>query len=190
TPHFLARNRRYALVVSAVVAALLSPPDAVSMLLMLLPLVLLYEIGILCAWVVTRRRARRAAAESPGTAAGAVTLLLLLAAAGGLGAQQQPVRPPPQAPTARDTTHGPGTPGQPVTGQRLDTATARKLGLPTAPTRTFPPSDSLMDLLLQLKGFRLTRYVADTLVVHGDSQVIFLRGEAFVDREGTKLEAD
>jgi len=58
TPQFLARNRRYALVISAVVAALLSPPDAASMLLMLLPLVLLYEVGILCAWVVTRQAQR------------------------------------------------------------------------------------------------------------------------------------
>src|SRR6266851_1102927 len=32
TPQFLARHRRYALVLSAVVAALLAPPDAVSML--------------------------------------------------------------------------------------------------------------------------------------------------------------
>ena len=33
--------------------------------------------------------------------------------------------------------------------------------------------------------------MADTLLVEGgDSQTIFLRGEAFVDREGTKVEAD
>src|SRR3989475_13124336 len=47
-----------------------------------------------------------------------------------------------------------------------------------------------MDSLLQLKGYRVTQYVADTLVVQGDSQTIFLRGESFVDRQGTKLEAD
>src|SRR6266576_2540469 len=61
TPQFLARNRRYAVVVSAVAAALLSPPDAVSMVLMMIPLWLLYEVSILCAWIVTRRRARRTA---------------------------------------------------------------------------------------------------------------------------------
>jgi len=59
TPTFLSRNRRYALVIAAAVAAFLTPPDAVSMLMMMVPLLLLYEIGILCAWVVTRRRARR-----------------------------------------------------------------------------------------------------------------------------------
>jgi Tat protein translocase TatC len=198
TPQFLARNRRYALVVSAVVAALLSPPDAVSMMLMLLPLVLLYEVGIFCAWVVTRRRARRAARDAAGAATTA--LLLLLCAAGGLRAQNPPpVRPRPPLPgrPAADTGRrarpdsGPGVPGQPVAGQRLDTLTARKLGLPTAPARSFPASDSVMDALRRLQGFRVTQYVADTLVVQGgDSQVIFLRGQAFVDREGTKVEAD
>src|SRR6266704_1671937 len=39
TPQFLARNRRYALVFAAFAAALLTPPDAVSMLLMMVPLV-------------------------------------------------------------------------------------------------------------------------------------------------------
>jgi Tat protein translocase TatC len=201
TPQFLARNRRYALVIAAFAAALLTPPDALSMLMMMVPLVLLYEISILCAWVVTRRRERRAAREAaaPPPAqppssppAAAVALLLLCGGVGGLWAQNPP--PPVQRP---DTTHrqapgqaGPGVAGQPVTGRTLDTAAARKLGLPTGPTRSFPPSDSAMDALLQLKGYRITRYVADTLLVLGDSQVIFLRGQAFVDREGTKLEAD
>src|SRR6266576_1219482 len=59
TPRFLARNRRYAIVLSAVAAALLSPPDAVSMVMMMVPLWLLYEVRVFCAWLVTRRRARR-----------------------------------------------------------------------------------------------------------------------------------
>src|SRR5258708_36491011 len=88
TPQFLARHRRYALVLSAVVAALLAPPDAVSMLAMLLPLTLLYEVSIWCAWVVTRRRARREAAAAgvagpprpPGRAGGAAPLLVVLGA--------------------------------------------------------------------------------------------------------------
>src|SRR6266542_3132944 len=72
TPQFLARQRRYAFVISAFVAALLTPPDAVSMMLMLIPLALLYEISIWCAWVASRRRARREAA------AGASAALLVL----------------------------------------------------------------------------------------------------------------
>ncbi len=48
----------------------------------------------------------------------------------------------------------------------------------------------MMVLLRGVKEYRITQYVADTLLVRGDSQVIFLRGQAFVDREGTKVEAD
>ena len=188
TPQFLARNRRYALVFAAFAAALLTPPDAVSMLLMMVPLVLLYEVSIWCAWVVTRRRARRAQAAAR---AGVVLLMLCGLGAGRLAAQgvvplRRTALPPPSDSTARA-----GAPGREAPhGQSLDTAAARRLGLPTGPTRSFPPGDAVMDSLLKLKGYRVTQYVADTLIVQGDSQTIFLRGESFVDRQGTKLEAD
>src|SRR5258708_26027434 len=115
TPQFLARHRRYGRVLWAVVAALLAPRDAVSMLAMLAPLTLLYEVSIWCAWVVTRRRARREAAAAgaagpPGPAgpAGATTLLLVLLVtlAGGLSAQGG--KPPPH-------TSPPDSPGPPPT---------------------------------------------------------------------------
>jgi Tat protein translocase TatC len=176
TPQLLARNRRYAVVFAAVAAALLTPPDAVSMMLMMIPLWLLYEISILCAWVVTKRRARR---ERAADAAG-LALLLCVAGAGRLDAQgQQPQRP--------DTARADSA----ARGSTLDTATARRLGLPTGPSRNFPPSDAVMDSLLKLEGYRVTQYVADTLlVVGGDSETIYLRGEAFLEREGTQLESD
>jgi len=177
TPEFLARNRRYAIVLAALVAALLSPPDAVSMLLMLVPLWLLYEVSILCAWVVTRRRERVGRAGESGRVV--ATALLLVALPSVLGAQGIPP----------DTARARAAPTAP-TGQPLDTATARKLGLPTGPSRSFPPSDAVMDSLLKLPGFRVTQYVADTLIVKGDSQTILLRGDAFLDRQGTKLQAD
>ena len=76
-------------------------------------------------------------------------------------------------------------------GRSLDTATARRLGLPAGPTRSFPPNDAVIDSLMRLKGWRVTQYVADTLlVVGGDTQTIYLRGAAYVEREGTKLESD
>src|SRR2546429_1314371 len=70
TPQFLARNRRYAIAISAVASPLLAPPDAVSMLLMMGPLWLLYEASIWCAWVVEKRRRRRQRAEGAGGAGG------------------------------------------------------------------------------------------------------------------------
>src|SRR5437879_1619962 len=88
TPQFLAKNRRYAIALSAVAAALLTPPDAVSMLLMMVPLLLLYEVSIFCAWIITKRRARRARTAS---AAGVV---LLLAAAAGRSEAQAPLPRP------------------------------------------------------------------------------------------------
>jgi Tat protein translocase TatC len=179
TPQFLARQRRYAVVIAAFLAALLTPPDAVSMMLMLVPLLLLYEISIWCAWVASRRRARAAAAG---------VILLLLVGAGSAGAQGKPPPPPPAPPAAVR----PPPPAPADSGRRgnMDSATARRLGLPTGPTRSFPPADRVIDSLLKLSGYRITRYVAETLVVEGDSQTIFLRREAFVERDGTQLEAD
>ncbi|MDV3257992.1 MAG: twin-arginine translocase subunit TatC [Sphingomonas sp.] len=54
----LARSRRYAIVAAAGISAVLTPPDVVSMLLMLVPLYALYEFAIL-AIRVTHWRARR-----------------------------------------------------------------------------------------------------------------------------------
>lgn len=54
---FLKRNRRYAFVISSVVAAVATPsPDAVTMLLVMFPLYLLYEAGILGVTVVGTKR--------------------------------------------------------------------------------------------------------------------------------------
>jgi sec-independent protein translocase protein TatC len=64
----LAKSRRYAIVVAAAVSAVLTPPDVVSMLLLLVPLYALYEFAILAIRLTHWRAARRAAAESSGDA--------------------------------------------------------------------------------------------------------------------------
>jgi len=56
--------RRYAIVGLFAVAAVLTPPDVFSMLSLALPLVLLYEISILCVWLIERDRAKRDAARA------------------------------------------------------------------------------------------------------------------------------
>src|SRR6266513_2079887 len=181
TPQFLARNRRYALAIAAVAAALLAPPDALSMLVGIVLLIALYEVSIGCAWVVTKRRARREQAGR-GIAAGLVALLLLV---GGSLDAQTPPRP------ARPDTTPPRTAADSAAQGRLDTATARRLGLPTGPTRSFPASDAVIDSLLKLPAYRITHYMSDTLIVQGgDTETIHLRGEAYVEREGTKVESD
>lgn len=62
----LTSSRRYAIVACAGVAAVLTPPDAVSMLLLLVPLYSLYEFAIL-AIRLTHWRAARAAPKSENT---------------------------------------------------------------------------------------------------------------------------
>ena len=57
----LTKSRRYAVVAAAIVAAILTPPDAVSMLLLLVPLYGLYEFAILAIRITHWRRRRREA---------------------------------------------------------------------------------------------------------------------------------
>src|SRR5207302_2035458 len=57
--------------------------------------------------------------------------------------------------------------------------------------RSFPASDAVIDSLKKLKGYRMTQYTSDTLIVQGgDTETIHLRGTAYVEREGTKVESD
>jgi len=71
----LTSSRRYAIVASAGAAAVLTPPDAVSMLMLLVPLYSLYEFAILAIRVTHWRASRTAAAASqtPGDVAVAQT---------------------------------------------------------------------------------------------------------------------
>jgi sec-independent protein translocase protein TatC len=59
----LAKQRRYAILVGFVIAAILTPPDALSMMMMAIPLVGLYEISIVIGRIIEARRRRRLAAE-------------------------------------------------------------------------------------------------------------------------------
>jgi sec-independent protein translocase protein TatC len=60
----LTKSRRYAIVAAAAVSAVLTPPDVVSMLLMLVPLYGLYEFAILSIRLTHWRASRRAAQPS------------------------------------------------------------------------------------------------------------------------------
>ena len=57
----LAKSRRYAIVAAAAVSAVLTPPDVVSMLMLLVPLYGLYEFAILAIRITHWRAARKAA---------------------------------------------------------------------------------------------------------------------------------
>ena len=195
-PGELNRFRRYAVVGAFVAGAVLSPgADLLSMLMMTVPLLFLYEVGVAGSAIVHRRRRK---------AAGAAVLLLL-----GLGLGAAPARaqePVPRRPAADSLRQAPdtgadeslegdesveeGVEGETRPGQPLDSATARRLGMPTAPSRSFAPPDSVVQELLKRPGYRPTRYRADSATVFVEDQEVRLHGEALTERQGAMLEAD
>lgn len=60
----LIEMRRYMIVVAFVIAAVFTPPDVVSQLMLAIPLMLLYEITIIAIWFTDRRQA---ASDEDGT---------------------------------------------------------------------------------------------------------------------------
>jgi sec-independent protein translocase protein TatC len=64
TPEFLASKRRHAIVIITVLASVLTPGDVITLtLMMMVPLILLYEFSIILSKMVTRRRVAAAAAQ-------------------------------------------------------------------------------------------------------------------------------
>ena len=57
SPATFAKQRPYALIVASVLAAMLTPPDVTSMMMLMLPVMLLYEVGILIGRLVWKKRA-------------------------------------------------------------------------------------------------------------------------------------
>ncbi|MGH7581210.1 MAG: twin-arginine translocase subunit TatC [Gemmatimonadales bacterium] len=181
-PGELHRFRRYAVVCAFLAGAVLSPgADLLSMLMMTVPLLFLYEVGVAGAAIVHRRRK-----------AAAVTALLLL----GLGAGATPAEAQEPVLTPADTGAEAGFEGEEDIdrevrpGQSLDSATARRLGLPTAPSRSFAQPDSVVQELMNRRGYRPTRYRADSATVFVETQEVRLQGEALTERQGAMLEAD
>ena len=191
TPMWLARFRQYAFVLSLIAAAILTPADITSMLILGASLVFLYEVGLLGSKIVYRRRLKRAGKV------GTIVLLLLLGGGGSVMAQddQQPTKEDLQRDKQDRAAQGPG-PGFgndtiPLAGQPiLDTAAARRMGLPSGPSRSFRPADSFMSDLMNRPGYEVTRYQADTATLFVDARHIELRHEALTERKGATLEAD
>lgn len=182
TPAMLSRFRRHAVVLSFVAGALLSPgPDVFSMILMTVPLIFLYEVGLAGVVLVHRRRLRRAAQ------AATVALLLVLGPGVGSAGAQEP--PPPPPPPVRERVTPLDSLRRAIVPSR-DSAAARRLGLPTGPSRQFAPPDSVIRELMDRLGFTITRFRADSAVVRADSGEVELHGDAMTEREGATLEAE
>lgn len=64
TPQFLTKNRRFAIIIIAVAAAVITPtPDPFNMGLVMIPLLLMYETGILLSKIAYRQRKKTAPSE-------------------------------------------------------------------------------------------------------------------------------
>jgi sec-independent protein translocase protein TatC len=67
TPQFLSKNRKYAVLINFVIAAILTPtPDIVNQTLMAGPLCILYELGIISARIFGRKKPPEAARAGDG----------------------------------------------------------------------------------------------------------------------------
>ncbi len=189
-PAELGRFRRYAVVLAFIAGAVLSPgADLLSMLMMTVPLLLLYEVGVAGSAIVHRRRRR-------GAALAALLLVGLGAGAIPAGAQETQRRLPPKRALpqaarpdslARDSVRDTTRLRQ---GQPLDSATAERMGLPTAPSRSFAAPDSVTAELMRRPGYSATRYRADSATVFVEEERVRLEGEALTERQGALLEAD
>lgn len=58
TPEFLSRNRKYALVVVLIVAAVITPPDVASQIIVAIPVLILYQISIYISKIVIKKQKR------------------------------------------------------------------------------------------------------------------------------------
>lgn len=59
TPSFLRTYRKHALVVVLIIAAVITPPDVVSQIIVAIPILLLYEISILIAVIVYKNKLKK-----------------------------------------------------------------------------------------------------------------------------------
>ena len=66
----------------------------------------------------------------------------------------------------------------------------RGAGLPSGPSRNFDPADSVEQVLLDMQGFRTTRYSADSVQFLPGPKEIRMSGHSLVAREGSTLQAD
>jgi len=63
---FLNKNRKYAILINFIIAAILTPtPDIVNQMLMGIPLLILYEISVVAVWIFGRKKLKYASQPEP-----------------------------------------------------------------------------------------------------------------------------
>jgi sec-independent protein translocase protein TatC len=59
TPEFLRKYRKHALVVVLILAAIITPPDIISQIIVGIPIMILYEVSIFISKVVIKRERKK-----------------------------------------------------------------------------------------------------------------------------------
>lgn len=59
TPTFLKKNRKYALVIVLILAAIITPPDVASQIIVAIPVIVLYQFSILISKIVIKKQKRQ-----------------------------------------------------------------------------------------------------------------------------------
>lgn len=205
TPASLARFRRFAVVLAFILGAVISPgTDPFSMLMLTIPLLLLYELGVAGVHFVHGRRLRKLRASAM---LGAVLLLLL---GGSTAHAQQPssrdsaavrratadsVRADSLRRAARDSTartllRDSLPRGAPGSEEIVDSLRNTRVGLPVGPTRRFAEEDSIMKRLKAQTGFTSVRFRGDSANIDAAERTLQITGAALTERDGAILEAD
>jgi sec-independent protein translocase protein TatC len=63
TPEFLKTYRKYALVLVLILAAIITPPDIISQVIVAIPMIILYEASIKISQIIVRKEAKKKAKE-------------------------------------------------------------------------------------------------------------------------------
>ncbi len=64
TPEFLKKYRKYALVLVLILAAIITPPDIISQVIVAIPMIILYETSIKISQILVRKEAKKKAREA------------------------------------------------------------------------------------------------------------------------------
>lgn len=208
TSKFMIEKRRYAIAGMAVVAAFITPGDAVTLTIFMMgPMLLLYELSIGLAKIIERRRAR-SMVES------VAVLLLVMAAAAPPASAQEPAQQQ-RPPAAQQDTIKPKKGRELVldrlrrlnqseqrdTTARADSTEQQPAERPARPVAAAArggssdfPLDSTMQQLLKIPGFVATQYRGTRADFTADSSNLILFGDtadrAGVLREGQSMLAD
>lgn len=65
TPEFLRKYRKFALVIVLILSAIITPPDILSQIIVAIPVLVLYEVSIGIARIVTRKEAKKLKKQQP-----------------------------------------------------------------------------------------------------------------------------